>query len=66
MFFRKPKSEPTINRRGVFCGAVDLAIRNALSGYTTKDWAPGRDVAADLEKFAQQVRTHIALHRPLV
>jgi hypothetical protein len=66
MFFRKQKPEPTIDRRGIFRNAVNDAIRNALSGYTTKDWALYRDVAADLEKFAQQVRTHVALHRPLV
>jgi hypothetical protein len=66
LFFSRSKPEPTIDRRGAFCNAVNDAIRNALSGYTTKDWALCRDVAADLEKFAQQVKTHVVLHRPLV
>ena len=50
MFFRR-RTEPTtmVDRRGIFRNAVDLAIRDAVSGYRSTDWALFGDVAADLE-----------------
>ena len=38
-----------VDRRGIFRNAVDLAIRDAVSGYRSTDWALFGDVAADLE-----------------
>jgi hypothetical protein len=65
MLFDKPKAEPQVDRRGIFRGDVDIAIRNALSSYTTKDLALCHDIANDLEQFAIQVRAYMAMHRPV-
>jgi hypothetical protein len=62
---RDPDPVLSIDHRGMCRTAIDLALRDATNGYSTRDWALLHGLADDLEAFAHQLRCSIALGRPL-